>query len=126
MTKIAKKSNPKLWARAKQAACSQAGLCKHSARKMQWATRYYKKHGGKYAGAKSGSNSMRKWTREKWGYVSKGDAKKPKRDRGRYLPERVRKRMTKSQKATENRKKREATRSGKAKAKYTDSTRKKF
>ena len=69
---------------------------------------------------------MKKWTNEKWGYVSKGDSKKPKKDRGRYLPERVRNKMTKSQKNTENRKKRAANKSGKAKAKYTESTRKKF
>lgn len=46
--KIAKKSNPRLWKEAKRKACSQAGMCKHSAVKMNWAVRYYKKHGGKY------------------------------------------------------------------------------
>lgn len=47
---IAKKANPNLWKKAKKLACTKAGLCKHSARKMQWATRYYKSHGGRYIG----------------------------------------------------------------------------
>ena len=45
--------------------------------------------------------------------------KKPKKKRGRYLPESVRKTLTKSQKAATNRKKRKATASGRPKAKYS-------
>ena len=55
-----------------------------SARKAQLATARYKKAGGGYKGAKSSSNSLTKWGKQKWDYVSKGDKKKPKKKRGRY------------------------------------------
>ena len=74
---------------------------------------------------KQSQRSLKKWTKQKWGYVSKGDAKKPRRKRGRYLPASVRRGMTASQKAYENRKKRAANRKGKQRAKYSKSTRKK-
>jgi|TARA_R100000234_G_scaffold25805_1_gene14925 hypothetical protein len=74
---------------------------------------------------KKSQRSLKKWTKQKWGYVSKGDAKKPRRKRGRYLPASVRRGMTASQKAYENRKKRAANRKGKQRAKYSKSTRKK-
>ena len=61
--------------------------------------------------------SLKKWTSQKWDYVSKGDKKKPRSKRGRYLPASVRKSMTASQKAYENRKKRAASRKGKQRAK---------
>ena len=48
---------------------------------------------------KKSQKSLRKWTKQNWGYVTKGDAKKPRRKRGRYLPESVRKGLSKSQKA---------------------------
>jgi|TARA_R100001015_G_C4571337_1_gene129350 hypothetical protein len=70
--------------------------------------------------------SLKKWTSQKWDYVSKGDKKKPRRKRGRYLPASVRKSMTASQKAYENRKKRAASRKGKQRAKYSRSTRRKM
>ena len=71
---------------------------------------------------KKSQKSLKKWTKQNWGYVSKGDAKKPRRKRGRYLPASVRKGMTASQKAYENRKKRSANRRGKASAKYSKAT----
>ena len=43
---IAVKNNPKLWKRSVREACAEARLCKHSARKMQWATKRYKSLGG--------------------------------------------------------------------------------
>ena len=70
--------------------------------------------------------SLRKWTKEKWDYVSKGQAKKPRSKRGRYLPKSVRAKLTRSQKAYENRKKRAASAKGKVRAKYSKSTLKKF
>ena len=70
--------------------------------------------------------SLKKWTSQKWDYVSKGDKKKPRSKRGRYLPASVRKSMTASQKAYENRKKRAASRKGKQRAKYSKSTRRKM
>ena len=60
MTSVAVKKNPKLWAEAKERACSEGKMCKHSARKMQWATRYYKEHGGTYEGSKSRDNKLSK------------------------------------------------------------------
>ena len=68
---------------------------------------------------KRSQKSLKKWTKQDWGYISKGDSKKPRRKRGRYLPASVRKGLTASQKAYENRKKRTANKKGKAKAKYT-------
>tara|TARA_Y100000592_G_C5224319_1_gene200901 strand:+ start:165 stop:410 length:246 start_codon:yes stop_codon:yes gene_type:complete len=70
--------------------------------------------------------SLKKWTSQKWDYVSKGDKKKPRSKRGRYLPASVRKSMTASQKAYENRKKRAASKKGKQRAKYSRSTRRKM
>ena len=63
---VAIKNDPKLWAKAKEKACSEGGMCKHSARKMQWAVHYYKSHGGTYAGKKSPSNKLHQWTKQKW------------------------------------------------------------
>ena len=105
----AKKRDPAKWARAKAKAKAKMGG-KHSARAMQLAVKYYKDIGG---------NKLSKWSKQKWDYVSKGDKKKPKKKRGRYLPESVRKTLTKSQKAATNRKKRKATASGRPKAKYS-------
>tara|TARA_R100001509_G_C4760389_1_gene179523 strand:- start:361 stop:606 length:246 start_codon:yes stop_codon:yes gene_type:complete len=63
--------------------------------------------------------SLRKWTKQKWGYVTKGDEKKPKSKRGRYLPKAVRESLSKSEKASTNRRKRQASKKGKFKAKYS-------
>ena len=57
---------------------------------------------------KKSQKSLKKWGKQKWGYVTKADAKKPKSKRGRYLPKSVRAKMTPSQKAAANRKKRKA------------------
>jgi hypothetical protein len=70
-------------------------------------------------------NSLKRWGNEDWGYINKGDKKKPKAERGRYLPKSVRQSLTPSQKVAENRKKRRATQSGKPEAKYSESVRKK-
>ena len=63
---IATKANPALWERCKKQACTKGKLCKHSARKMQWATRCYKKKGGKYKGKRSKCNKLTEWGKEKW------------------------------------------------------------
>ena len=39
---------------------------------------------------KKSQKSLKKWTRQDWGYVSKGDSKKQRSKRGRYLPKSVR------------------------------------
>ena len=75
---------------------------------------------------KKSQTSLKVWTSQKWDYISKGDRKKPKSKRGRYLPKSVRESLTKSQKAYENRKKRAATRKGKQRASYSRSVRKKM
>ena len=64
--------------------------------------------------------SLKKWTAQKWDYVSSKDKKKKnKRKTGRYLPESVRKSLTPAQKAATNRRKRAASKKGKQKAKYS-------
>mgnify|MGYP001488717437 FL=1 len=123
-TKVSKKTNEKMWKRivASVKSGSAGGRPgQWSARKAQIATKRYKKAGGGYKGAKSSSNSLSKWSKQKWDYVSKGDKKKPRKKRGRYLPESVRKSLSPSQKAATNRKKRAASKAGKQKAKYSKS-----
>jgi hypothetical protein len=74
---------------------------------------------------KKSQKSLKKWTAQKWDYLTKSDKKKPRSKRGRYLPASVRKGMTASQKAYENRRKRKASKAGKQFAKYSKSTRRK-
>jgi len=121
---VAKKTKPKLWKRIVSSvkAGSKGGRAgQWSARKAQIATARYKKAGGGYRGKKSSSNKLSKWSKQKWGYVSKGDEKKPRAKRGRYLPEKVRKNMSPAEKAATNRRKRVASKAGKQKAKYSKS-----
>ena len=68
---------------------------------------------------KKSQKSLKKWTAQKWDYVSKGDKKKPKSKRGRYLPKKVRRTLSSSQKAATNRKKRKAGGVG-SRAKYSE------
>jgi hypothetical protein len=114
----AKKRDPAKWARAKAKAKAKMGG-KHSARAMQLAVKYYKDMGGRYSGKKTSKNKLTKWSKQKWDYVTKGDEKKPKKKRGRYLPKAVRKSLSASQKAATNRRKRAASAKGKPSAKYT-------
>lgn len=110
-TTIAKKSNPKLWESIKNKvkAGSKGGPPgKWSARKAQISVAEYKRRGGKYIGKKSTSNSLTKWSREKWDYISPSSRKTKK---GRYLPEKVRKSLTKKERTIEN--KRKGSRRGK-------------
>jgi hypothetical protein len=98
MSKVATKNHSALWATAKSKACQQAGLCKHSARKMQWATRYYKQHGGTYARPKSARNSLAVWSKQKW-RTSTGQKSNGKL---RYLPSKAWQRLTPSEKKRTN------------------------
>jgi hypothetical protein len=66
MAGIAVKSDPVLWDTCKRRACTRAGMCPHSARKMQWATRCYKDAGGRYASPRTSDNRLARWTRERW------------------------------------------------------------
>ena len=118
----AKKTKEAMWKRivASVKAGGKGGRPRQwSARKAQLATARYKKAGGGYRGKKSSSNKLTKWSKQKWDYVSKGDKKKPKSKRGRYLPESVRKSLSSSEKSATNRRKKAATAKGKQKAKYT-------
>jgi len=103
MSSIAVKTNPKLWEEIKNKVIkgSKGGPPgKSSARKMQIAVYEYKKRGGGYKGKKSSRNSLVKWTKEKWDYISsKGRISKT----GRYLPEKVRKSLSPAEKKRENR-----------------------
>ena len=127
-TKSAKKTNDKMWKSIVSSVKSGSAGGRPgqwSARKAQIATKRYKKKGGGYKGAKSSSNSLSKWSKQKWDYVSKGDEKKPRAKRGRYLPESVRKSLSASERAATNRKKRQASAKGKQKAKYSKKVAKK-
>tara|TARA_R100001463_G_scaffold9348_2_gene28049 strand:+ start:455 stop:700 length:246 start_codon:yes stop_codon:yes gene_type:complete len=75
---------------------------------------------------KKSQKSLKKWTKQKWDYVSKKDKNKPKSKRGRYLPKSVRDSLSPSQKAYENRKKRRATKAGKQRASYSKKVRRKM
>jgi hypothetical protein len=97
--KSASRTNPALWEKVKKEVLrgSKGGPPnKWSARKSQISTKLYKSRGGKYIGSKSKCNSLTKWSREKWDYIS------PKSKKGRYLPEKVRKSLTAKEKKLEN------------------------
>jgi hypothetical protein len=94
---VAKKSNPALWERAKSQAKARMGG-KHSARAMQLAVSIYKKAGGKYKGAKTSSNKLAKWTKEKW-TTSSG---KPSEGKRRYLPKKAWSALSSSEKRSTN------------------------
>lgn len=87
------KRDPILWKTAKEKACSVGKLCKHSARKMQWATRFYQSKGGRYVGKKSRRNSLSKWQDQRW-RTSSG---KRSRGRLRYLPDEAWKKLTREE-----------------------------
>lgn len=102
----AKKSNPSLWKRivASVKAGSKGGNPgQWSARKAQLATLKYKQAGGGYSGKKSASNSLSKWTKQKW----RTKSGKPSSETGeRYLPEKAIKSLSPSEYASTTRAKR--------------------
>ena len=105
MSTIAIKSNPKLWEEVKKKVLkgtSGGPANKWSARKAQLSVAEYKARGGGYIGKKSPRNSLTKWSREKWGYISPRGSKTK---TGRYLPEKVRKMLTPREKEIENKRK---------------------
>ena len=130
MSKATKK-NPARWKRivARIKAGTKGGKAgQWSARKAQLATAAYKKSGGTYSGPKKKSNSLSKWSKEKWDYVSekdRKDKKKPAKKKGRYLPKKVRESLSSSEKNKTNAAKKKANASGKQKAKYSKSVAKK-
>ena len=56
--------------------------------------------------------SLKKWTKQKWGYSSEKESDKSKSDRGRYLPEKAWKSLSSGEKAATNRAKRQGSKSG--------------
>ena len=107
----ATKRDPKKWAAAKARAKRKLGG-KWSARAAQLAVSYYKKSGGGYSGPKKASNSLSKWTKQKW---RTRDGKKAKRKGGtaRYLPDAAWKSMSKAEAKATDAKKRAGSRKGK-------------
>ena len=116
MPTTATKTDPALWERAKEEAKSRMGG-KHSARAMQLATQIYKKKGGGYSGPKptASSNSLKKWTKQKWQWTGK-DKPGP-GGTGVYLPKAKAERLKSTEEGRKklqaaSAKKREATRRG--------------
>lgn len=113
MAKTAKKKNPSLWKRivARIKAGSKGGKPgQWSARKAQLAVAAYKKAGGGYKGKKSKSNSLRKWTKQKWRTKS---GKKSSETGERYLPEKAIKALSSKEYADTSRAKRAGSKKGK-------------
>ena len=95
---IAVKLDPGLWARVKQkwTKSAKGGVAgKWNARKAMLAVAEYKKRGGRYAGRRAPHNSLKKWERENWGYISWDHT-------GRYLPAAVRRALTPAERRREN------------------------
>lgn len=111
--KTAKKSNPALWKRivARVKSGSQGGKPgQWSARKAQIAVQRYKKAGGGYKGKKSSSNSLSKWTKQKW----RTKSGKPSLKTGeRYLPEKAIKSLSSKEYSETSRAKRKGMEKGK-------------
>ena len=110
------KRDPKKWAAAKARAKRKMGG-KWSARAAQLAVSYYKKSGGGYSGPKKASNSLSKWTAQKWrtrdGKKAARTDSKGRKVTARYLPDAAWKSMSKSEAKATDAKKRKASRKGK-------------
>jgi len=108
----AKKTNPSKWKRivaAVKAGTKGGRAGQWSARKAQIATARYKKSGGGYKGAKKASNSLSKWSKQKWRTSdgSKSEGKK------RYLPDAAWKALSTAEKRATNRAKAKGNKKGK-------------
>lgn len=116
MAEAASKSNPALWKRvvARVKAGEKGGKAgQWSARKAQLAVSTYKKEGGGYKGAKSESNSLAKWTKQKWTTKSGKPSTQGKEATGeRYLPEKAIKSLSSEEYARTSAAKRMALKKG--------------
>ena len=116
MAETATKSNPALWKRvvARVKAGEKGGKAgQWSARKAQLAVLAYKKSGGGYKGAKSSSNSLAKWTDQKWTTKSGKPSTQGKEATGeRYLPEKAIKSLSSEEYAKTSAAKRAALKRG--------------
>ena len=110
----ATKRNPSLWkrivARIKAQASHGTAAGQWSGRKAQAAVKAYKKAGGGYSGAKKSSNSLSKWSKQKWRTKS---GKKSSETGERYLPEKAIKSLSSKEYARTTAKKRKDKASGK-------------
>ena len=110
----ATKRNPSLWkrivARIKAQASHGTAAGQWSGRKAQAAVKAYKKAGGGYSGAKKSSNSLSKWSKQKWRTKS---GKKSSQTGERYLPEKAIKNLSSKEYARTTAKKRKDKASGK-------------
>ena len=110
----AKKKNPSLWkrivARIKAQASHGTAAGQWSGRKAQAAVKAYKKAGGGYNGAKKSSNSLSKWSKQKWRTKS---GKKSSETGERYLPDKAIKKLSSKEYARTTAKKRKDKASGK-------------
>jgi hypothetical protein len=57
--------------------------------------------------------SLKRWTEQKWQYSSEKEADKPRKKRGRYLPEAAWQALSPAEKAATNRAKRKGSKAGK-------------
>ena len=109
-----KKKNPSLWkrivARIKAQASHGTAAGQWSGRKAQAAVKAYKKAGGGYSGAKKKSNSLSKWSKQKWRTKS---GKKSSETGERYLPEKAIKKLSSKEYARTTAKKRQDKAMGK-------------
>lgn len=114
MASSSKKNKPKLWD-AKVAAAKQK-FGKWSARAAQWAVNEYKQAGGGYVGDKSSSNSLAKWTDQKWrtrdGKPAERTDSKGRKVTARYLPDKAWGKLSESEARATDQKKREGGKSG--------------
>ena len=110
----AKKNKPSLWkrivARIKSQASHGTRAGQWSGRKAQAAVKAYKKAGGGYSGAKKSSNSLSKWSKQKWRTKS---GKKSSKTGERYLPEKAIKSLSAREYARTTAKKRRDKAAGK-------------
>ena len=116
----AKKTQPEKWKRivaAVKAGSKGGSPGSWSGRKAQVATARYKKSGGGYKGARSSSNSLSKWSKQKW---TTGSGKKSKDTGEAYFPSAAVAALKKAGKyAKATAQKRAATKAGKQFARYS-------
>ena len=122
----AKKTKLSLWkrivARIKSQASHGTRAGQWSGRKAQAAVKAYKKAGGGYSGAKKSSNSLSKWSKQKW----RTKSGKPSSKTGeRYLPEKAIKSLSAREYARTTAKKRRDKAKGKQFSKQPKSIAKK-
>ena len=112
-----KRTKPELWKKiVSQVKRSNKGGKKGqwSARKAQLAVQKYKKAGGGYRGKRKKSNSLRKWTRQKWRTKSGKNSVVGKNATGeRYLPSKAIKKLSKKEYRKTTRAKRRSIKKGK-------------